>query len=163
MRTNLPDAAIDTGPQTVRQISEGEVSNETFQVVQGDGKRPNKGYNRKNGNPKSSVKTGAADKTESFFAGPEKFHVQLTNVSPQVTVERITTYITEQDGDVEPVEIKDTTTEGWETKRFLITFDMSCFETVMDNKFWPQGIYYKQWYVRNNRNRQPGTFNNSNG
>ena len=162
---NNPSISIDTLRQALGQIEDGD--DEPFRLIQGDGKRPNKGYNRSTGASagptRSKVKTGAADKTGSLFAGPEKFHVQLTNVSPQITEERIRTYIEEQNDEVKLVEIKETTTEGWETKRFLVTFDMSNFETVMDNNFWPQGIYYKQWFVRVNQNRQPGTFINKNG
>jgi phage anti-repressor protein len=108
------------------------------------------------GDTRSSVKSGAAEKTDALCSGPEKFHVQLTNVSPKITEDRIKDYILEQNAEVEPVEIKETTTEGWETKRFLITFDMASFDTIMDDKFWPKGIYYKQWFVRNFRKQQPG-------
>ena len=150
INTDLLQSAID------------QVNNTTedgYQVIQGNGKRPKKGSGRAeagaSGVTKRSVKTGAA-KTGSLFAGPEKFHVQLTNVSPQITDERIRTYVTEKSDDIEIIEIKDTTTDGWETKRFLITFNMSDFKAVMDDAFWPEGIYYKQWFVRNVQKKQPG-------
>ena len=109
----------------------------------------NKGINK-------SIKTGAAEKTGSSFSGPEKIHVQLTNVSPQITEDRIRTYIQDKDTDVQLTAIKDTTTEGWETKRFLLTFGIDCKEKVLDDTFWPQGIYFKQWFVRNPQSKQPG-------
>ena len=98
-------------------------------------------------------------KGASLTAGPDIFHVQITNVSPQTNEQTIKEYINGQDESVKVNEIKDTTTDGWETKRFILTFDKCYFDKVMENEFWAEGIYYKQWYVdRKLQSKKVGVF-----
>ena len=44
--------------------------------------------------------------------------------------------------------IQDASTEGWETKRFILTFKAEDKEKVFKGDFWPQRIYFKQWFMR---------------
>ena len=95
---------------------------------------------------KPRANKGAATGAGSLIAGPDVFHVQITNVSPQITVDTIKEYVEGKDGDIKVSDIKDTSTEDWDTKRYVLTFESKSFETVMDKEFWPDRIYYKQWY-----------------
>ena len=143
-----PNININMLKEAINQVS--SPAEEGFQVSKGNGKRMNKGANK-------GIKTGAAEKSGTLFSGPEKIHVQLTNVSPQITEDRIKNFIEEKgDDELKLITIKDTTTEGWETKRFLLTFGSDSKEKVLDNTFWPQGIYFKQWFVRNVQSKVPG-------
>ena len=81
------------------------------------------------------------------MAGPESLHVQLTNVHRSVDIDTIRDYVKNQDKDIEIKEIKDTSTEGWETRRYLVTFNMDDQEKVLKGEFWPEKIYFKRWYV----------------
>ena len=90
---------------------------------------------------------GTAENTGQFVAGPEYIKVQLTNVHPSMTADMIRSYIEEKDDTVVINDIQDTSSEGWETKRFLITFEKTSSEKVMQPSFWPPKIYYRQWFT----------------
>ena len=74
--------------------------------------------------------------------------IQLTNVNPEMSEDDIKRYIesTGKDDRVQPEEVKDTSSPDYYTKRFLITFKTKDFDTVLSDSFWPDRIYYKQWY-----------------
>ena len=55
-------------------------------------------------------------------------------------------------------DIKDTSTDGWDTKRFILTFDTEYFEKVMQTEFWPDRIYFKQWFKPRNPRSATGNF-----
>ena len=89
---------------------------------------------------------GTAKDIMSLKAGPQVFHVQLTNVHPDVSAEDLKSYISEKDTSINIVELKDMSSEGWETKRFVVTLQSSAYDSVMCPDFWPSKIYYKQWF-----------------
>ena len=93
-----------------------------------------------------SRQSGAAAGSNILKAGPEKFDVVITNVNPSLTCDDIKTYVTSQEGNIIPDDVKDTSTEGWSTKRFLITFDTTHMEKVLQPTFWPDKIYFRRWF-----------------
>jgi hypothetical protein len=140
----------------LQQVTEGAAG---FNAVHGNGKRQLKGTGKLTARPRKPPQAGAADDNGSLSSGPEVFHVQLTNVSPKITEDEITQYITEKNDKLDINEIKDTSSEGWETKRFCLTFNMEFFDEIMNDQFWPKGIYYKQWYrIKSSSRKQPGVF-----
>ena len=90
---------------------------------------------------------GTAGDSGGLRAGPERFKVQLTNVHPSITKDIIETFISDQDDSIKTVDIEDTSSPGWETKRYIVTFEQSAFDTVMTSSFWPRKIYYRQWFT----------------
>lgn len=152
--TGLPRIEHATLNAALQQIS---ASDSNFQTVHSNGKRPFKGTERLVSRPKKQPQKGAAVEAGSLMSGPELFHVQLTNVSPKITEERITEYIKEKDATLSINEVTDTSSEGWETKRFLLSFNMEFYEIIMNDQFWPKGIYYKQWYkIKPRTKNKPG-------
>lgn len=101
---------------------------------------------------------GAAEKSSCLTAGPQKFEMQITNVNPSINEESLKKYITDKDKAISPVCIKDMTSEGWETKRFVLTFCNQDLEKVMNEDFWPPGIFFRQWF----KPRQPRRDNSQN-
>ena len=91
-------------------------------------------------------KAGTSGTQGGLKAGPKEFQVQITNVSQEITEKEIQEYISGIDTKITTKSIKDTSTDGWLTKRFLLTFDCSHFDTVMSTSFWPSKIYFKQWF-----------------
>ena len=89
---------------------------------------------------------GTSEGPSSLKAGPEVFHIQLTNIHPDIGIDQLKKYINDKDNSIDPVDVKDTSSSGWETKRFLVTLKSSEFDKVMTGDFWPSRIYYKQWY-----------------
>ena len=81
--------------------------------------------------------------------------MQLTNVHPDMDAESVTEYIKERDPSVTLTNIEDKSSEGWETKRYILTFDAQVFDKVMCPDFWPNKIYYKQWYPHKEKNKRP--------
>ena len=110
-------------------------------------KRPNKGINKglgkDNMKPKQARVVGTGE-SALLRAGPQSFQLQITNVNSDLNEDNIKEYI--QSKDVEIQGIEDKTSEGWQTKRFLITFDYNHYEKVMATEFWPKKIYYKRWF-----------------
>ena len=127
----------------VRRIN---VDNDGFQIRS---RRNNMGASLPAGKTtfKQRSTQGTAEGVGHLKAGPETFKVQVTNVHPSITMDTICTYIQEKDAEVKLQDISDTSSHGWETKRFLLTFDQTAFEKVMDPSFWPPKIYYRQWYT----------------
>ena len=100
---------------------------------------------------------GTSDSDSKLKVGPTLFHMQLTNLHPDTDIKAISEYITEKDPSIVPVEVKDTSSEGWETKRFLVSFNFSAYEKVMTSSFWPSKIYFKQWYIARPKKESPTT------
>ena len=130
-------------------------TNDGYSLVQSKASRKQDARNRK----QQTRKNGSAEASDSLAAGPTDFLVQLTNVSPSVETETLERYIKEKDSEIEVLEVSDTTSMGWETKRFLIKFKMTEYEKVMGEDFWPRRIYYKRWYPERRRIDRQGTNN----
>ena len=96
-------------------------------------------------------RAGAIKGSSSLKAGPTTFQMQITNVHQSLDAEAIKQYIKETDEEVVPSEVTDTSSHDWETKRFLITFKFEDFEKVMTESFWPEKIYFRQWYPAKKR------------
>ena len=91
---------------------------------------------------------GTAKEDNSLIAGPTQITLQLTNVNPEKTIDDIKHYIANKDETVKPIEVRDASEEGWDTKRFLVTFQAKDFNKVLSNSFWPDRIYFRQWFTR---------------
>ena len=78
-------------------------------------------------------------------------YVQLTNVHPDTDIAAIRDYIKDKDATLDPIEVKDTSSVGWQTKRFLVTFASVAEEKVLSSEFWPGKIYYKKWFAPRSR------------
>ena len=91
---------------------------------------------------------GTGDADDALQAGPTKFTIQITNVNPEKTEDDIKEYINKKENAVQPCEIVDASEEGWDTKRFLITFPIKAFDAVMSGDYWPDRIYFRQWFTR---------------
>ena len=104
------------------------------------------------------VAKGSAAKSDVLSAGPTKFTVQLTNINPEKTADDIKLYVKSQNEEIELGDIQDTSSEGWQTKRFLATFDIKHYDEVMNDIFWPERIYYRIWYperIQRDKQRKP--------
>ena len=127
-------------------IKQKPKDNDTSSSFQAGGKRPNKGMN------KSAQKTslvrqsriGGTNDSNALRAGPSRFQLQITNVNNELSTGDIKKYMSEKG--VEVVNIEDKSSDGWETKRFLITLLYQDYETVMKADFWPKKIYFKRWF-----------------
>ena len=140
-------------PQTVNQ------GDEQFQTVGvNNGKRPNKGKGKNGGKVVASKpdtgsgrkkvvrSVGTAEDCGLLSAGPTNFQLQVTNVSPSVGTKDLVEYIENKAEGVKPTEIEDITSEGWNTKRFLLTFEYKHFDIIKAEGFWPKKIYFKRWF-----------------
>ena len=105
------------------------------------------GYTRVENKRRQRGTAGTSNAAGRIMAGPESLHVQLTNVHRSVDEDTIKDYIKNQDDSIEIKEIKDTSTEGWETRRYLVTFNMEDHEKVLKGEFWPERIYFRRWYI----------------
>ena len=115
-------------------------------------KRPNKGSSRDQGKSKKQTSKGGTSDSGSLRAGPSTFQVQITNVNSDLNDEDIKAYLTSKE--VQASNIEDTTSPGWETKRFLLTFSYENFDKVMNVEFWPRKIYFKRWFPAKVKNSQ---------
>ena len=128
-----------------KAASSGENHGE-FQVVgTNQGKRPNKGKSKIQ--PKRQGTGGAGGDSNVLMAGPSTFTMQITNVSPSLSTEDIKKFITDKGMDIEPSDVTDHSSEGWNTKRFLLTFDYKHVDKVMSEDFWPKKIFFKRWFT----------------
>ena len=160
------DTAGDTSTPAPQPYQDALVSEHAADETAGDvefqaighnnGRRPNKG----NGKPQKKRVTrtgGTAAEAGGLLAGPETFQVQITNVSPSLSQGDIATYVESKHHGLTASQIEDITSEGWNTKRFLLTFEFKHYDVVMAEDFWPRKIYFKRWFARKQSN------NNNNG
>lgn len=98
----------------------------------------------------------AGDASQSFKGGSDTFKVQITNVNQAVNEQDIVQHIGTAKVDASKVKVEDTTTSGWPTKRFLITFARDDFETVMSPEFWPAKVYFRQYFIARGNGRNNG-------
>ena len=133
------------------RIPQDDDAGQEYQKVGRDGhRRPDKGSSKGRLYGGHGLKErgvgGTAGVSNRLTAGPETCQVQITNVNPRLGVDDIKDYIRDQDNGVDPHEIKDTSTEGRGTKRFLITLKFADMDKVMTTAFWPNKIYFKKWF-----------------
>ena len=131
----------------------GHKAEEEFHTVgKNSVKRPNKGTGNSQVKKKTPRTGGTAERSGLLAAGPETFQLQITNVSPSLNSDDIVRYVESKEEDTKPRQVEDTTSEGWNTRRFLLTFDFKYYDRVMAQDFWPQQIYYKRWFTRKQNN-----------
>ena len=110
--------------------------------------------------PIKRAKVGSATSSSSFMGGGDTISVQITNVNAAVKEDAIRDHITmELSTGIDDVTIKDTTTEGWPTKRFLITFPREVRDRVLDPGFWPPQVYFRQYFVSRGQGLKPKASN----
>ncbi len=132
-------------------------SGDFHQVCHNNGRRPNKGTGSVMVSERSAVMKrqatrtgGTAEDNGTLKADPETFQVQITNVSPSLGHDDIVNYV-ESKGDLKPSNIEDIKSDGWNIKRFLLTFEYKHHDVIMAQDFWPRRIYFKRWF----RHKQP--------
>lgn len=108
----------------------------------------------KEGNAQAQASGGASN---GLSGGSNTICVQLTNVNPQAAKETISDHITIQGIDASKVTISDTSTEGWPTKRFLVTVPRDMADKVLATTFWPPKVYFREFFAP--KPRRFGTFN----
>ncbi len=81
-----------------------------------------------------------------LIAGPQTFQVQITKVNSELEADDIKEFFVNKEMGIEVINIEDKTSEGWQTKRFLLTFDYKHYEQVVSTDFWPKKIYFRQWF-----------------
>ena len=148
-----------TGPivqqQRAEDPSKRQPNTESWQLVA----PRQKTTNRKDA-PK---KSGSAETSDILVTGPSKFQVQITNVNEAASEDALREYIVNKDDSIEVVSIEDTSSAGWETKRFMLTFKMVDYNKVMTEEFWPKKIYFKRWYPSRRKPAAAQTNDNKDG
>jgi hypothetical protein len=150
--TAAPHASVQKAvPLPGRSGITTEIVSQALQVVASQQKDKSSlspdGFTRVENKRRQRGTAGTSTNAGRVMAGPESLHVQLTNVHQSVDADTIREYIKDQDDQIEIKEIKDTSTDGWETRRFLVTFNMEDQEKVLKGEFWPARIYFRRWYV----------------
>ncbi|ELT89597.1 hypothetical protein CAPTEDRAFT_209651 [Capitella teleta] len=110
------------------------------EMVSGYSDEPFKEPRRKQRNKEGTAgaqASGGASKENCLLGGNETICIQLTNVNPKVTEANINDHVTLQGIDVCKVNVSDTSTDGWLTKRFQVTFPRDMTERVLSTDFWP--------------------------
>jgi hypothetical protein len=90
---------------------------------------------------------GGASKENCLLGGSETICIQLTNVNPKVTEANINDHVTLQGIDVCKVKVSDTSTDGWPTKRFQVTFPRDMTERVLSTDFWPPKVFFREFFA----------------
>lgn len=156
-------AAVDPGAGKAATLPTG-TERTTAQVLADalkDNKEPfvdpkgGKGSRNRN-NRRPNLQGKNADANADLKGGRIHFTLQLTNVNPEITVDKVRSYIKKKNENVEIIKIKDTSTDHWPTKRFLVDFKQVDYATVVDPDFWPPKVYYRQYFPA----RQNKTTNN---
>lgn len=102
----------------------------------------------------------SSDSSSDLSSGRETFTVELTNVRPTTTCDSLKKYVMSQNADVDLVNVEDSSSEGFETKRFWLKFNEKDYPVVMKADFWPPRIYFsrRRYFGRpkNNANENGG-------
>lgn len=93
------------------------------------------------------VGTATSSPTGPFRGGSDSFSMQITNVNSTVTEDIVKDHLKGKNIDIGKVVIKNTTTDGWPTKRFLITLPSTLKDQVMDQALWPPQVYFRQYFI----------------
>ena len=109
---------------------------------------------------KKRDKQGSGGACNGLLAGRDTFQVQLTNLHSSTTCSELKEFVQKKIKDKESFKVTDTSSEGWETKRFLLTFAQKDYDTVVDEAFWPSRIYFRRYFPARGRPKprdSPGT------
>ena len=152
--------AASRAPQGDAGPSADSKSEQFTNVGPNNGKRPNKGLAKTIDNKKTQRNKGtggAAEPSGKLVAGPTQFKVQITNVNPELECGDIESYIKDKNDSISAIDVADTSSDGWSTKRFLLTFAYEHLNDVMSKDFWPKNIYFKRWYAPRPQNERKDT------
>lgn len=155
--TDGDDTSIDTEQPSRDDTYAQAVGRQTLVAggqFQNGKKRPDKGKDKGKFKGSRSEKVGGTAESSILTAGPKDFYVQITNVYNEIDEDNIKDYISGKADDITVLNVEDTTTEGWSTKRFLIRMEYKHMDRVMTPEFWPKNIYYKRWFPRRSRNTE---------
>ena len=142
------DPALPRQYADVARSSSQEVVDDGFTTVK-------KKKAKKRANKKKKSVQGTSDSSDNCFtAGANTICVQITNVGPKETTNTVRDYVKMKN--IEPVKIEDTSSVGWETKRFLITVSQENKSLVLEPAFWPKRTYFKQWFHRRQTSSRDG-------
>ncbi|ELU09774.1 hypothetical protein CAPTEDRAFT_191605 [Capitella teleta] len=120
------------------------------EMVSGYNDEPFKEPRRKQRNKEGTAgaqASGGASKENCLLGGNETICIQLTNVNPKVTEASINDHVTLQGIDVCKVKVSDTSTDGWLTKRFQVTFPRDMTERVLSTDFWPPKVLFREFFA----------------
>ena len=164
-RVATSGVAIVNGASTSGQTSEtrgprepkGNIQHTTFadalnrvsnkSEFQSGAKRPNKGINKGAGGKKvPTPKICGTKQCGNLKAGPNTIQVQLTNVNSNTSADDIEKFINDTEENISAVKVEDLSAVGWDTKRYIVTFNYEHLQTVVSPDFWPKGIYIKRWF-----------------
>ena len=112
-------------------------------------------------NKRASRVKGKAENSEILRGGTTTFKLALTNVNAQVNADDIKKYVSQKAPTVTVHTVEDKSSDAWETKRYVITFDRSDFDQVNTADFWPANVYLREW--RNAIPRKQGTQSSAQG
>lgn len=153
MPWNVPPPGKQTDPEQSNKLLMSEVVNQlkgTDGIID-----PNKKYRTRNAASKRGKAASEELKGSSLKSGRTTFEVQLTNVHPSENEASMKKFVEDQDIGSE-FSVEDTSSEGWETKRFKVRFKQEVFDKVMEADFWPKGIYFRQFFPPRRQRQGPG-------
>lgn len=135
--------------KTLAEVAAGDIvprPEDEFIIVQSKQSKKAAKNAKKKEQAAATRRQGTASASTDLDSGPVRFRMQITNVKPHITAEKIQEYIKSKDASLSDVVVEDRSSEGWDTKRFVLTFDKEAQETVMNPEFWPNGIYFNRWF-----------------
>jgi hypothetical protein len=91
---------------------------------------------------KRKAKSGTSEASSDLSSGRDTITVELTNVRANVTCDKLRSYVASRPTAVDLVDVKDASSESFETKRFWLKFKEEDYATVMEPSFWPPKIYF---------------------
>jgi hypothetical protein len=97
--------------------------------------------------PKRPVPKGTGTASKRLPAGPKTIRLVITNADQSVQEDDIKEYFKEKELQP-PTEVKDWSSDGWSTKRFIVTVPSSMNDAVMEPSFWPENIVFKKYFEK---------------
>jgi hypothetical protein len=149
-----PRPEEESGETSLKQTGNiPETERRTHEVSAEGPRRPKPKFRRKKKSQRGSAEAGEG---ASKLSGRDVFHISVTNINPSITPEDLVAHLVEQDKEAVPIKAEDASLEGWDTKRFSLTFSLKLHEKVMKSEFWPEGLYFREYFPRRNATkRQP--------
>jgi len=137
----------DTQGHTVTQLSQPKMlTMADMATMLNEANEGFKEVKKKRQPPKRRDLKGSGGKSGDLRSGRPRFQVQITNVNPETHVDSLKKFLTNSLDGAAPYNVEDTSSKGFETKRFLVTFDQKHYDTVMEPMFWPPRIYFRQFH-----------------
>ena len=142
MQTQKPSAIVEDSSEALElpPAASSASTSQTFAGVTGKnkGSPDNDGFQtmrrRKPARKMRPIPKGSGSESEILVTGPTTFKVVITNVCESVNEDDLKTFFREKGLDP-PLEIEDRTSDGWSTKRFVLTLPTSKSDKVMVASF----------------------------